>query len=546
MTSKKPGLKKQVDMAMARSSETYYESENGLVMVSIFELSTSIHSQSRMKISDLSKPEKNLESEDSSFSENFCLETIELKNAFIGYPKANSKHRPASTLWTDCSEIAANAYIQNVQLDRLEGKSPCQSYERCIQMQNRECAEGLEELFSQQNFRTSLESKSLTISTESPTKDTSMGCSLCLMAELPTIPLDHNCTSEHREQPHHACRYIYAQAFVTIRLLPLRIHTVTPAKTVVRVGSELFVNGLRIKRPAIFQERQSVDQHEDINPEIIPDFNWLSLESLSCKVLNWFLNKSKSISVYFMEDTSIILQTGNEACPKLQHLEDKWLAKYQINKEIFESTSRGTCIQGDLVYFLDQNCQLRCLDQVELAFAFQEEASCYQATLLGDDKYIDIEYSNSSLYALKSDGIVHMLYFKSKKSGLKKYEIDMSLQKEAYRKQSLSWYTAFSVKKQTLLVAHHDPASRHTTFTFKGGHLHKACNSRSSLLTMPDQNCHVHAVDAIVIKSLMLHAAITIDGVMHLLTRINSKLQIVGRSFNTDLSTKICVVVYLQ
>ena len=165
MTSKNTGLKKQVEIAKARSSETYYETENSLVMVSIFQLSISVHSQSRMKISDLSKPEKNLESEDSSICENFYLEILELENVCIGYPKANSRHRPASTtLYKNCSEIAPNAYIRNVQLDHLEGKSPCQSYERCLQMQNGEYAEYLEVLFSQQNFRTSLEGKSLTMS----------------------------------------------------------------------------------------------------------------------------------------------------------------------------------------------------------------------------------------------------------------------------------------------------------------------------------------------------------------------------------------------
>ena len=433
--------------------------------------------------------------------------------------------------------MTGQAYISNTQLDRLEGRMPYNEYERFSQMLDGGCPSS-QDVFAQQRFSNSL------VTIDSQAKAASMRNRLCWMADVANVEVDQRWTSEQYECPekisHDAFQDIQIDPFIMVSQLTLRIHTMTPAKTVTKMGNQLFANGLQIKASDIFLEYQNMDGCEDIGQDLIPDFNWVSLESLSSKVLNWILIKSKSISIYFMEDASIIVQTYSQCCPKLYHLEDRWLARYQVNTQIFESTGRGTCIQGDLVYFLDQQSQLRCLDQIELAIAGNIEASCYKASVLGDGRYVDIEYTNSALYVLQADGMVHMFNFKNKKYGQKKLDIDMSLQKEAYRQGTQEWYSAFSAHRCSIIVAHFEPAKRSVTFILKTGNLLRMIKERPSRLVIPGQDFHVHAIKTITIKNLALYAAFTTDGLLHLLASRQSRLQIASRS------TRICRGRYMS
>ena len=537
MATEYPGLKSKVSMDRPRSSKAFLESVGDLVQESIFELTTSIHSQRMMRVSDISKPARSYKPITSSTGENVYVKNIDSKGYSHSNIKAKVNSYSASMICQSGSQIAGQAFIANTQLDRLEGRMPYYEYETCRQKLHGGCA-ACQDVFAQQRFSTSL------VSTESPIKAASMRNRLCWMADVANNEADQRWTSEKYEWPqkisHHACRDIQIEPFIIVSQLPLRIHTMTPAKTVTKIGNQLFANGLQIKAFDLFLEHQNMDEFEGVDQDLIPDFNWMSLESLSSKVLNWILIKSKGISVYFMEDASIIVQTVGEDCPKLQHLEDRWLARYQVNSEIFESTARGTCIQGDLVYFLDQQSQLRCLDQIELAFTCNIEASCYKASVLGDGRYVDIEYTNSALYTLQADGMVHMFNFKNKKYGQKKFDIDMSLQNEAYRQGSQEWYSAFSAHRCSLIAAHYEPATKRVTFILKTGKLLRMCKDRPSLLAIPSQDFHIHAIKTITIKNLALYAAFTTDGLLHLLASRQSRLQIAGRS------TRICRGRYMS
>ena len=167
---------------------------------------------------------------------------------------------------------------------------PYYEYETCRQKLHGGCA-ARQDVFAQQRFSTSL------VSTESPTKAASMRNRLCWMADVANNEVDQRWTSEKYEWPkkisHHACQDIQIDPFIIVSQLPLRIHTMTPAKTMTKMGNQLFANGLHIKASDLFLEHQNMDEFEGIDQDLIPDFNWMSFESLSSKVLNWILIKSK-------------------------------------------------------------------------------------------------------------------------------------------------------------------------------------------------------------------------------------------------------------
>lgn len=546
MASKYSGSSKEVEIDVNMLSEVFFELENCHFSESIFEPATSTYIQSTIRESGISKPARNLESEVFFRGEMVDLDLgiIHRENACRNYIKPKSKCYPASQFYQDGSEIAVNTYTLNMRYDHLEDMNKYTEYERCFQMQNRECTSSQKTLFTQQRLVKSLESSSLIMPNLSSKNSPSMKGSICWMATASDIEKYQSRTSEQivcsQEGMNYTYQDIQIEPFIMIRQSPLRIHNLTPAKTVTKLENKIFANGLQIKRSDLCQENHAGDDYEDIGQDLIPDFNWACLESLSCKVINWIYIKSKGISVYFMEDASIILVTGIERCPKLKHLDDKWLARYQIDSEIFESTSRGTCIQGDLVYFLDENSQLRCLDQVELAFIESDETSCYKASVLGNQKFIDIQYIKCSLYALQADGMVHMFNFNNKRATVRKYEIDMSLQKEAYRIGSLQWYSAFSADRYSLLVAHYEPVKREVKFILKTGKLKRTLRESQYILTIVDQCFHIHTIMTIIHKSLVLYAAFTADGVLHLLTSKEARLCIASGS------SRICEGMFMS
>ena len=111
---------------------------------------------------------------------------------------------------------------------------------------------------------------------------------------------------------------------------------------------------------------------------------------------------------------------------------------------------------------------------------------------------------------------------------------------EVYRQGSQERYSAFSALRCSLIAAHYEPATKRVTFILKTGKLLRMCKDRPSLLAIPSQDFHVHAIKTITIKNLALYAAFTTDGLLHLLASRQSRLQIAGRS------TRICRGRYMS
>lgn len=133
-------------------------------------------------------------------------------------------------------------------------------------------------------------------------------------------------------------------------LASVYILTLTPAKVVVRLQNQLFANGLLLKCATASAMTQDNDAQFS-ETVFIPEYNWTLFDMLSCKVLNWVKNRSSTLVVYFLEDASIVACVEVDGLPVVRVLPDRWLAKYGREPE-YLSTSRGVCIQKDLIYFL--------------------------------------------------------------------------------------------------------------------------------------------------------------------------------------------------